>query len=104
MKALLKQVQEYLKTESLETKLMLEVYLKYTKGLASKEELMEANTQLKDIFKNINFGVFALLPFAVITIPGLFYIAKKYQIDIIPDWFKKNKKLAVSSESIKEVL
>ena len=48
---------------------MLTIYRRYTQGQTSKEELKRANEQFVDILKGLGLGVFAVLPFAPITIP-----------------------------------
>ena len=55
--------------EKHETKEMLSIYRRYTQGDVSKEELAKANSQFVDILKGLGLGVFAVLPFAPITIP-----------------------------------
>ena len=48
--------------ENLENKKMLDVYLKYVEGSASKEELDNANEQLKEILKSLGLGIMIILP------------------------------------------
>ena len=55
--------------EKQETKEMLDIYKRYSFGEAHKSELKVANEQLMDILKGLGLGVFAVLPFAPITIP-----------------------------------
>ena len=83
--------QQYLSEEKEETRQMLDIYVKYTKNQATKEEISLANKQLRDIFKSLGFGVLAILPFAVLTLPGLFWVSKKTGINLLPDWFEKRR-------------
>ena len=57
-------------------------------GNVDEEELEKANKQLNILLKELGFGVLTILPFSPITIPLVARLAKKYQIDIVPEWFK----------------
>lgn len=81
-----------LSQEKRETKEMLSIYKKYTKRQASPEEMTEAHKQLMDILKGLGLGVFAVLPFAPITIPLLIKIGKIVGVDILPSSFNRDKK------------
>jgi len=81
-----------LSQEKAETREMLSVYKKYTKNKATPEELLEANKQFIDVLKGLGLGVFALLPFAPITIPILLKIGKMVGVDILPSSFIRDKK------------
>ncbi len=58
-----------LRQEKQETKQMLEIYKRYSVGQADKQELKIAHAQFFDLLKGLGLGVFAILPFAPITIP-----------------------------------
>lgn len=73
--------------EKLETKEMLVIYRKYTMRQASKEEMKIANQQFFDVVKGVGVGVFAILPFAPITIPIMIKIGKWVGVDILPSSF-----------------
>lgn len=75
--------------EKEETKEMLTIYRKYTKGQASKEEITIANEQFVDVLRGIGLGVFAVLPFAPITIPIIVKLARKVGVEVIPSSFTK---------------
>ena len=77
-------------TES--TKEMLKTYYSFTQGNVNEEELEKANKQLNILLKELGFGVLTILPFSPITIPLVARLAKKYQIDIVPEWFKDSLK------------
>ena len=77
-----------LKQDTESTKKMLKTYHSFTQGNANKEELEKANLQLNILLKEIGFGVLTILPFSLVTIPLVARLAKKYQIDIVPEWFK----------------
>lgn len=80
-------VKTALAQEKEETREMLIVYRKFTQGDASKKEMKEANAQLFDIVKGLGIGVFAVLPFAPITLPILIYIGKVFGVDVLPSAF-----------------
>ena len=83
-----KKLKDGLGQEAIETKEMLETYFRSTMGKASKEELVIAEGQFQDLLKILGLGVFAVLPFAPVTIPVIIKLADKYGVDIIPDSFK----------------
>lgn len=73
--------------EKAETREMLLVYRKFTQGEASAQEMKEANEQLVDLVKGLGVGIFAILPFAPITIPFLIYLGRRVGVDILPSAF-----------------
>jgi hypothetical protein len=85
-------VKEALSKESAETKVMLKVYLRYTKGEAKQAEMKMANAQFRDLLKTLGLGALAVLPFAPLTIPTFVKIGRKFGVDIIPSSLRSNKK------------
>ena len=81
-----------LKQDTESTKEMLKTYYSFTQGNVDEEELEKANKQLNILLKELGFGVLTILPFSPITIPLVARLAKKYQIDIVPEWFKDSLK------------
>jgi len=81
-----------LEQDSERTKEMLKTYYSYTQGNAKKEDLDKASKQLNVLFKELGFGFLTILPFAPITIPLLVKLARKYDVDIVPEWFKDSLK------------
>ncbi|WP_077338965.1 hypothetical protein [Pseudocolwellia agarivorans] len=81
-----------LSQEKAETKEMLSTYKKYTRKQATPEEMINANKQFIDILKGLGLGVFAVLPFAPITIPILIKVGKMVGVDILPSSFNRDKK------------
>ncbi len=81
-----------LEQESESTKEMLKTYYSYTQGKIKEEDLEQANKQLKELIRDLGFGFLTILPFAPITIPFLVKLARKYEIDIVPEWFKESLK------------
>ena len=67
---------------------MLKTYYSFTQGNTTKEDLEKANKQLSIVLKELGFGALTMLPFSPITIPLVAKLARKYDIDIVPDWFK----------------
>lgn len=77
--------------EKQETKDMLNIYAKVTTGDATKVEIAAANKQFLDILKGLGLGVFAVLPFAPITIPILVKLAKMVGVELLPSSFNNEK-------------
>ena len=92
----IKKIIDFLKdkfTEETEsTRTMLKIYSDYVKGEANDEDIEKANKQLNEILKDLSFGLMAVIPFAPITIPMIAKFAKKYDIDLLPEWFKDSLK------------
>ena len=77
--------------ERQETKEMLIIYRRYTQGQTNKAELKRANEQFVDILKGLGLGVFALLPFALLTIPLVVKLGQLVGVDVLPSSFSMNK-------------
>lgn len=75
-----------------ETKKMLSIYSKYTRRKATPEEMKIANKQFIDVLKGLGLGVFAVLPFAPITIPLVVKIGRLVGIEIMPSSFNSESK------------
>ncbi|GIU30400.1 MULTISPECIES: hypothetical protein [unclassified Shewanella] len=80
-------LKDALSQEKQETKDMLVAYKRYTCRQASKEELIEANKQFADLLKGLGLGMFAVLPFAPITIPLVVKLGKLVGVDVLPSSF-----------------
>lgn len=94
-----------LEQEKQETIEMLTIYKRYTQGQTSKEELKRANEQFVDILKGLGLGVFAVLPFAPITIPLVVKLGQLVGVDVLPSSFNINKPVKdLDAEIIKEDL
>ncbi|MBE0371026.1 hypothetical protein PAUR_b1186 [Pseudoalteromonas aurantia 208] len=78
--------------EKQETKEMLTIYKRYTMGEGNKSDLKVANKQLVDILKGLGLGVFAVLPFAPITIPLIVKLGQWVGVDVLPSSFSVNNK------------
>ncbi|CAM4210418.1 hypothetical protein PSBY109024_16015 [Pseudoalteromonas byunsanensis] len=81
-----------LSQEKQETKEMLDIYKRYSTGKAQKEELKVANKQFFDLLKGLGLGVFALLPFAPITIPLIVKLGQWVGVDVLPSSFSSTNK------------
>lgn len=88
--------------EKKETKEMLSIYRRYTHGNVTKEELTQANNQFIDILKGLGLGVFAVLPFAPVTIPLVVRLGKWVGVDVLPSSFNINKPLKEIDQQIAE--
>ncbi|KGJ98072.1 hypothetical protein [Thalassotalea sp. ND16A] len=80
-----------LSQEKAETKEMLSIYRKYTRRQASEEEMQIANRQFLDLLKGLGLGVFAILPFAPITIPVMIKLSRLVGVEILPSSFSQDK-------------
>ncbi|MEZ9200241.1 hypothetical protein [Shewanella sp. 10N.286.54.B9] len=80
-------VKEALSQEKQETKEMLVTYKRYTRKQANKDELADANKQFADLLKGLGLGVFAVLPFAPLTIPLVLKLGKMVGVDVLPSSF-----------------
>tara|TARA_B100001057_G_scaffold279206_1_gene279476 strand:- start:573 stop:890 length:318 start_codon:yes stop_codon:yes gene_type:complete len=85
---ILSKIQESFLEENIENKKMLDIYIKYVEGLATENEIKQANTQLSQVLKSLGLGILLVLPFSPITLPYIFSKAKEYNIDLIPNWYK----------------
>jgi hypothetical protein len=88
IKKIFLRIKEILAQETVETTEMFSIYSHYLQGKSSKEDMKKANKQLRDLLKGMGIGTFAMLPFAIITLPLLVKISKMLGIDILPKWFK----------------
>lgn len=86
-----------LSQEKAETRQMLRIYQNYLSGEASKAELAEANNQLADVLRATGLGIFAILPFAPITIPLIVKLGRKLGIEVMPSAFAPGGKKQVKS-------
>ena len=85
-------LKEKLSEETESSRAMLKTYSRYIKGEATDDEIEKANKQLNELLKDLSLGLLAVIPFAPITIPMIAKVAKKYDIDILPNWFKDSLK------------
>ena len=74
------------------TAAMIEIYYRYTQGLASPQEMKLANKQFQELLKALGLGAFVILPFAPLTIPLIVRLGKYFGIDVIPKSFQEEKK------------
>lgn len=86
--------------ERQETKEMLIIYRRYTQGQTNKAELKRANEQFVDILKGLGLGVFALLPFAPLTIPLVVKLGQLVGVDVLPSSFSMNKPIKEIDQQI----
>ena len=77
--------------EKQETIDMLQTYRRYTQGKATKDELNTANNQFIDLLKGVGLGIFAILPFAPITIPLIVKLGRMVGVEVLPSAFNKSE-------------
>jgi hypothetical protein len=80
-------VKQGLAQESQETKTMLMIYQRFTKGQASKLEMEEANKQFIDVIRGLGLGVLAILPFSPITLPFVVKLGERIGVNVLPSAF-----------------
>ena len=85
-------LKEKLAEETEPSRNMLKTYSDYIKDQATDEELDKANNQLNELLKDLSLGLMTVIPFAPITIPMIAKFAKKYNIDLLHEWFKDSLK------------
>lgn len=91
-----------LSQEKYETKQMLNIYRRYTMRQATSEEMAIANKQFLDVLKGLGLGVFAILPFAPITIPVMIKLGRLVGVEILPSSFSEKKtQLKITKTTIK---
>ncbi len=83
-----------LSQEKTETKEMLAIYRRYTMRQATPEEMTIANQQFLDVLKGLGLGVFAVLPFAPITIPLMIKLGRLVGVEILPSSFSEESDTA----------
>jgi hypothetical protein len=81
-----------LSQEKAETREMLHIYHMSIRGETKPGEMKIANKQFFDIVKGLGLGVFAVLPFAPITIPIIVKLGKTVGVDILPSAFNTPQK------------
>lgn len=85
-------IREILEEESRESVDMAGIYIRFTQGKASAEDLKIANAQFADIIKTAGLGALFFLPFAPLTIPFVVRLGKAFNIDVLPNSVKERYK------------
>ena len=67
---------------------MLHAYFDYLET-RNEDALDLANTQFRENLKSAGLGILLIIPFSPVTIPFFIRLAKKHQVDIITNWYKK---------------
>ena len=93
-------IKQALAQEKAETHEMLAIYRKFTHGEASKAELRIANEQLGDLVKGLGVGVFAVLPFAPLTIPFIIKLGRRMGIEVLPSAFYEQEGQKPTAEEL----
>ena len=84
-------IKRALSQEKAETREMLHIYHMSIKGQTKPGEMKIANKQFFDIVKGLGLGVFAVLPFAPITIPIIVKLGKTVGVNILPSAFNESE-------------
>lgn len=86
---LLLKIRHVIRQESKETKEMLNIYMDYSLGKATKEDMEKANKQFKDLLRTAGIGVILVLPLAPITLPFFLKLGEKLGIEMLPSAMKE---------------
>lgn len=82
------EIKECLAIERDQTIDMLRTYKNYVLGKdITSEEMKAANRQIIDVFRASGLTIMIILPGSVVTIPFLVKVARKYNIELLPDSF-----------------
>lgn len=84
-------LKQALSQERDETREMVNIYYRYTRGQSNKDELKVAHQQFLDILRGLGLGIFAVLPFAPVTIPLLIKLGRLVGVEVMPSAFVGNK-------------
>jgi CRP-like cAMP-binding protein len=80
----LKKARRFFTTQATHGREMMQIYERYLRGEASKEELERANAHFRDYIKIAGLGTLLVLPGAVLSIPLAAKIGKALGVDIFP--------------------
>lgn len=86
-------------TESTQTKEMLEIYGRATRGEASSADIDRANRQFGDLLRLAGLGAFfAVIPGSALLLPLAVSTARKLGIDLLPDSWEQQAGLSVDGK------
>lgn len=87
IKKKLLEIKAAISNEKAQTKEMWAIYQKYLRKEATPEEIKIANTQFMDIVKAAGLAALLPIPGSSLLIPILVKIAKKFNVELLPDSF-----------------
>jgi hypothetical protein len=84
LKEALTTLRDVLREERLETRHMLEIYERYSRGLATNEDMHHANQQFVELIRLMGLGVLLILPMAPLSIPLVVRLGHRLGIEVLP--------------------
>lgn len=78
-------VRRELARDSKDAKLIVRTYTRSLREEVIAQELQEANAAVKRLLRSLGIMTVSLLPLSFITLPGLFALARYFNIELIPD-------------------
>jgi hypothetical protein len=83
---LLLELKDILQENTQNTKTFSRTYLRFAAGeRLGREEMDAANHALAELLKYLGMAVIGILPGAFVTLPGLYALAKHFDIDLLPE-------------------
>ena len=89
-------IKQALARDSKDTRKIIITYHRSLKHEVTAEEITQANAALARILVEMGAIVVSLMPLAFITLPGLFALARHFDIELLPE---KSTRLGNSDES-----
>ncbi len=77
-------IKRALARDGADARLVVTTYRRLLKHQAGKKEQAQANEALKRILGELSVVTVSILPFAFVTLPGLFALARHFNIELLP--------------------
>ncbi|HHD57414.1 MAG TPA: hypothetical protein ENK89_07050 [Desulfobulbaceae bacterium] len=77
-------IKRALARDSADARFVVTTYRRILRHQAGKEEQARANEALKRILGELSVVTVSILPFAFVTLPGLFALARHFDIELLP--------------------
>lgn len=95
----LKKMRKFFTLQVVHGKEMLQIYERYLRGEATKEEMDRANAHFRDYLKIAGIGTLIVLPGALLSIPLAAKIGKALGIDIFPSADDQAKQISADDQA-----
>jgi len=77
-------IKRALARDGADARLVVTTYRRLLRHQAGKKEQTQANEALKRILGELSVVTVSILPFAFVTLPGLFALARHFDIELLP--------------------
>ncbi len=77
-------IKRALARDGADARLVVTTYRRLLRHQAGKKEQTQANEALKRILGELSVVTVSILPFAFVTLPGLFALARHFNIELLP--------------------